>query len=250
MANLGYKVAGVDIGSRFVQVSDLATLPLPVPVPPATTGTFWMEQGGYYAGKIYNPDDLKTYAIIVSPKASGQSTSKLWATSPQPIGTTGSLYDGWKNTNQNNNSTYPAFKWARSLTINGFSDWYVPSRDELEICYRNLKPTTNPNNVYASRATLWGGVPAGTYNGVDNQGNGDNDYSVPNGAAYTASNPAQTSIAVFQSGGSECFDSNWYFSSTWFTSNNAWLQHFINGTQGYYAQTNSCYVRCVRRVAI
>ena len=99
-------------------------------------------------------------------------------------------------------------------------------------------------------ATLWGGVPAGTYNGVDNQGNGDNDYSVPNGAAYTASNPAQTSIAVFQSGGSECFDADWHWSSTWFSSSDAWGQDFNYGYQGGFDQTNSCYVRCVRRVAI
>ena len=142
-------------------------------------GTFVEDEGGYYAGKIYNPDDLKTYAIIVSPKASGQSTSKIWATSYQPIGTTGSLYDGWKNTNQNNNSTYPAFQWARSLIINGFSDWYVPSMLELEICYRNLKPTTASNYTVAN-FTGWRNVG---YNVPSNiVGNGNNLNSVPTGA--------------------------------------------------------------------
>ena len=211
-------------------------------------GTFVEDEGGYYGGMI-RYDDGRLFVLIVSPKASGQSTSKQWATSLQPIGTTGSLYDGWKNTSLNNNDTYPAFQWARSLTINGFSDWYIPARDELEICYRNLKPRTNSNVVYASRAANWG-VPAGTYNGVDNQGNGHNEYSVPNGSAYTSTNPAQTSIAVFQSGGSECFDSNWYWSSTWFLSSLAWIQYFNYGTQLNYAQTGRCYVRCVRRVAI
>ena len=211
-------------------------------------GTFVEDEGGYYGGMI-RYDDGRLFVLIVSPKASGQST-KQWATSYQPIGTTGSLYDGWKNTSLNNNSTYPAFQWARSLVINGFSDWYIPARDELEICYRNLKPTTNPNNVYASRATLWGGVPAGTYNGVDNQGNGHNDYSVPNGSAYTSTNPSQTSITVFQSGGYECFDSTWYWSSTWFSSSVAWLQYFYYGNQYDLDQTTSYHVRCVRRVAI
>ena len=212
-------------------------------------GTFVEDEGGFYAGKIYNPDDLKTYAIIVSPKASGQGTSKQWATSHQPIGTTGSLYDGWKNTSLNNNYTYPAFQWARSLVINGFSDWYIPARYELEFCYRNLKPTTNPNYVYASRAASFS-VPAGTHNGVDNQGNGHNDYSVPNGSAYTSTNPSQTSITVFQSGGPECFDTDWHWSSTWFSGSNAWRQFFIDGYQASSGQTNSYYVRCVRRVPI
>ena len=164
-------------------------------------GTFVEDEGGFYSGVIKHPDG-KIYAILVSPKSEGESKQQ-WATSYQPIGTTGSLYDGWSITNLNNNEKYPAFKWARSLTINGFSDWYIPARDELEICYRNLKPTSNLNNVYASRALYWD-VPVGAYDGIDGQGNGDNDYSVPNGAAYTSSNPAQTSIAVFQSGGYEC----------------------------------------------
>ena len=209
-------------------------------------GTFVEDEGGYYAGKIYNPDDLKTYAIIVSPKASGHSI-KQWATSPQPIGTTGSLYDGWKNTSLNNNSTYPAFQWARSLTINGFSDWYVPSMLELEICYRNLKPTTT-SNYTDDKFTEWRNAG---YNVPSNiVGNGNNLNSVPNGAAYTSSVPSQTSVSVFQSGGYECFDSTWYWSSTWFYSSTAWELNFNFGAQYNVDQTYSYYVRCVRRVAI
>ena len=187
-------------------------------------------------------------AILLSPKSEGESKQQ-WATSYQPIGTTGSLYDGWKNTNLNNNEKYPAFQWARSLVINGFSDWYVPSMLELEICYRNLKPTTDPNYVYASRALYWD-VSVGAYDGIDGQGNGHNDYSVPNGAAYTSTNPSQTSITVFQSGGYECFDTDWHWSSTWFSSSGAWFQNFADGFHGGTDQTDSYYVRCVRRVAI
>ena len=210
-------------------------------------GTFVEDEGGFYAGMIKHPDG-KIYAILLSPKSEGESKQQ-WATSYQPIGTTGSLYDGWKNTDQNANDTYPAFQWARSLTINGFSDWYIPARDELEFCYRNLKPTTNPNYVYASRAASFS-VPAGTYNGVDNQGNGHNDYSVPNGSAYTTTNPSRTSITAFQSGGPECFDTDWHWSSTWFSGSNAWFRYFIDGYHGGTDQTDSYYVRCVRRVAI
>ena len=208
-------------------------------------GTFVEDEGGFYAGMIKHPDG-KIYAILLSPKSEGESKQQ-WATSYQPIGTTGSLYDGWKNTSLNNNSTYPAFQWARSLTINGFSDWYVPSMLELEICYRNLKPTTT-SNYTDDKFTGWRNAG---YNVPSNiVGNGNNLNSVPNGAAYTSSVPSQTSVSVFQSGGYECFDSTWYWSSTWFDGGYAWLQYFYNGSQYNTDQTYSYYVRCVRRVAI
>ena len=66
-------------------------------------GTFVEDEGGFYAGMIKHPDG-KIYAILLSPKSEGESKQQ-WATSYQPIGTTGSLYDGWKNTSLNNNST-------------------------------------------------------------------------------------------------------------------------------------------------
>ena len=208
---------------------------------PTTPGEAY--EGGYYAGQM-NIDGT-TYAIVVAPKASGHNTSKQWATSYQAMGTTGSLYNGWNNTSQNNTATYPAFQWARSLSIGGKSDWYIPSRDELELCYRNLKPTTTSNTVYASRtATL------GTGNGSDTQGNGDNDNSVPTGTAYTSSVPAQTANTAFQQGGAECFESQYYWSSSWFDSTSAWFQLFSVGSQDTSVQTNSLYVRAVRRVAI
>jgi len=34
-------------------------------------------------------------------------------------------------------------KWARGLTIAGFSDWYVRPLYELEILYRRFKPMTS-----------------------------------------------------------------------------------------------------------
>ena len=41
-------------------------------------GTFVEDEGGFYAGKIYNPDDLKTYAIIVSISDQCVSISIRW----------------------------------------------------------------------------------------------------------------------------------------------------------------------------
>ncbi|MGI9212096.1 MAG: hypothetical protein ACR2HF_06450, partial [Methylococcaceae bacterium] len=220
---------------------------------PTVAGTVY--EGGFYAGRIVISG--LTYALIVSPKVSG-NTTKQWKTTNDSSPGTLSVNDGLSNSNAMNNANHPAAQFCRGLTIASKSDWYLPSRDELEVCYRNLKPTTASNTVYASRLASWG-VSAGTYNGVDGQGNGDNDYSVDasgayNGVAYTASSPAQTAATAFQAGGTECFDTTWYWAATEFNASNAWGQYFgggtqfLNGTSGLKGNTYS--VRAVRKVLI
>ena len=51
-------------------------------------GTFVEDEGGYYGGMI-RYDDGRLFVLIVSSKSEGESKQQ-WATSPQPIGTTGS----------------------------------------------------------------------------------------------------------------------------------------------------------------
>ncbi|MGN7007221.1 DUF1566 domain-containing protein, partial [Neisseria sp. P0008.S004] len=82
-----------------------------------------------------------------------------------------------------------AAEWALQLNIAGHTDWYLPSRDELELCYRNLKPT-DENNWASFR-------------------DGDNPSSLPTGYPYTEQSPQQTSATAFQGGGSEAFAEDW-----------------------------------------
>lgn len=209
---------------------------------PTVPGTPY--QGGFYAGRITIGGS--TYAIIAAPKASGHSTSKAWKASADSTSGTLSVNDGLANSNAMNNANHPAAQFCRGLTIGGYNDWYLPSRDELEVCYRKLKPTTGANTVYASRTANFG---AGG-NGVDEQGNGDNDNSSPAGAAYTTSDPAMTAAAAFHSGGAECFDSAYYWSSTEFVATSAWIQNFSTGSQNYTNKPNAYCVRAVRKVLI
>lgn len=116
--------------------------------------------GGYYAGRIKIGTSI--YALIVAPKATGQSTGAWKAMATGSAGTQ-SLNDGLSNSNSMN-SYYPASQFCKLLGIGGFNDWYLPSRDELEICYRNLKPNTTANTVYASRLVTFGN---NGFNGVD-----------------------------------------------------------------------------------
>lgn len=109
-------------------------------------------------------------------------------------------------------------KWARDLRICGKDGWYLPSQDELEIIYRNLKPTTETNSLYAR--------------------SGINLSAVPPTRPYTDESPAQTTVEAFQEGGSEAFDDTLYWSSTQHAaySNYAWYQNFSNGGQSDYGK--------------
>src|SRR5690606_11910000 len=106
-----------------------------------------------------------------------------------------------------NATIYPAAHWARALVINGFDDWYIPARDQRELAWRNLKPTTDANFAQAGRPT------AQTVDYKNNGSYGDtantpglNNNSSPVGAAYTTGVPAQTGATAFRTGGVEAFE--------------------------------------------
>jgi len=203
-------------------------------------------QGGYYAGQVV--DGGVTYALIVAPKASGANggaTIQWKTTNDAAPAATQTLTNGVAASNAMNASNYPAAFYCKGLNIGGFTDWYLPARDELEILYRNLKPGTTANYVANPWRTT---ANFGTGFGLDNGANGYNANSSPAGAGYTSGSPAQTGVAVFKTGGTESFVENGYWSSTEFNATNAWLQNFLNGNQTSRTKANYGYVRATRRV--
>jgi formylglycine-generating enzyme required for sulfatase activity len=76
---------------------------------------------------------------------------------------------------------------CNDLVINGYSDWFLPSKDELNLMYQNLKK-----------------------------------YGIGN------------------------FAGSFYWSSSEYSSNNAWNQYFDNGSQKYSNKSNGFRVRAVR----
>lgn len=185
-------------------------------------------EGGYYAGKIMVGS--QAYALVVSPKAQGEE-SRQWKNTNNITNGVGSFTDGWSNTHALVNSPYGihyAALFCRGLNINGYDDWYLPSRDELEILYRAFKPTTESNNTSA----------------------GANPRAIPPTGSYTTSNPAQTNVDVFKQGGGEAFSTGAYWSSTQSSSVDSICIYFAQGFQGVGRKTTSYLVRAVRRVAI
>jgi hypothetical protein len=186
--------------------------------------------GGYYAGRICI--DGQAYALIVAPKAEGEHNPIKLLNSAKDVPAASSWNDGLLNTNFLAEAGSTLCQWIRGLRIGGFDDWYLPSLDELEILYRNLKPTTEENYIY-NRSGL-------------------NVSALVPTRPYTMQDPAQTQAEVFQDGGTEAFDDAWYWSSTKHASGSGygWFQIFSIGGQLFSYVDTRYRARAVRRLPI
>ena len=100
---------------------------------PETLGESY--EGGFYMGTISAAGS--TYYLIVAPNSSGCACCD-WKTSETSTSGTASTIDGFNNTyNSLTNSTHPAGNWTATRTIGGFSDWYLPAIEELQVFYDN-----------------------------------------------------------------------------------------------------------------
>ncbi len=181
--------------------------------------------GGFFAGLILS--GTQTHAVIVSPKEFGTGEF-AWGEYGKEIEAR-SYSDGKINTLAMAENGSELGQWAIGLVIGEYNDWYIPARDELEIIYRNLKPTTD-NNCCSFR-------------------DGDNP-SAPDIQArypYTPTTPGVTVEPLFQNGGSEALEPVWHWASTHYSAHSAWIQGFAGGTQGFDFKLISLAARAVRR---
>jgi hypothetical protein len=195
--------------------------------------------GGYFAGYIsHTADGNPTHALIVAPRATGATganytltTSLAWKTATTTTAGTTSSFDGAANTAAMVTAgiaDHPAAEFCVNLSIGGFTDWYLPSRYELDIAYFNLKPSTQANN------TSWG----------------TNIYAVPQrNSNWTAAYPTQTSITAFNTS-TEAFVAGNHWSSTEDNAAGGWTLTFTNGGQVSSGKTLSNRVRAFRKLAL
>jgi hypothetical protein len=192
--------------------------------------------GGFYAGKISTTaDGVATHYLIVAPKASGENSGRTWGVYGTTTGITSDINGPTNSASLAAlGASYEAAKFCEDLTIGDYSDWYLPAKNELEVLYYFLKPTTTANYT----------------------GSGSNANAVspePISTNYTSGSPAQTTatgINGFRIGEANAFASAYYWSSTEYVANSAWVQGFDDGLQGSFNKGGSIYVRAVRRVPV
>jgi hypothetical protein len=205
--------------------------------------------GGYFAGQIrvfagqddgVLPTVTTIYNLIVAPVDTGQHGGsipssiqyKTTLTGDLPAATFQNQVYGLPANDAGNDADHPMFQWARSLNIGGFSDWYIPAVNELEILYYYLKPTTQFNDTNAVNPNAY---PLHGYYPLD---------------------PGQTTSALFKTGGAQAFlDQGFYQTSTEYSGVDYTfcLQAFDNGTQAVFYKPSTTYfadpffARAIRR---
>lgn len=183
--------------------------------------------GGFYVGRILMDDG--EHALIVAPKAEGELPEAVrWHTQYGEVPGCHSDYNGLANTEAMAAAGIEVAQWARKLRIGGFDDWCIPAQDQIELCYRYLKPGTDTNSLFNR--------------------SGINVSAVPPTRPYTRALPVQTPVEAFRTGGVEAFEEAGYWSSTPLAShpNIAWMQWFVNGYQYYFHEDLKFRVRAVR----
>jgi len=199
--------------------------------PPTVIGQAY--GGGYYAGQI-GVSSVATHYIIVGPIASAQTTLQ-WKNVNTATAGADSVIDCPQNTADmvadGNSTVYPCAHFCNDLSTGGQTDWYMPAKNELEVCYFNLKPTTTLNQTSPASGINANAVPARASN-------------------YTSGTPAQTSATDFKDTGAEDFAVDVYWSSTEHSASAAKTQSLDYGYQSYFNKNVSRPVRAIRRVAV
>lgn len=187
--------------------------------------------GGFFAGQINVSGTV--YNLVVADKTVGQTVNSNGSYGTDDPGAV-SVIDGPTNSAYlaARGGAYPAAQFCENLNTGGYTDWYLPAKNELEVLYYFLKPTTTSNNTSSgSNANAVSPEPISTN--------------------YSTGAPSQTTAAAFQTGGAQALtdtDPNFLTS----TQNNIyawWVQTFTNGAQTTISKNASATVRAIRRVA-
>lgn len=154
-----------------------------------TAGNLVNSAGGYHVGAIRYPSGI-IYDLFVAAPA-----DRRWGVAYRSTNGVGNTdvtaragYDGAYNTSLlAGDANYPGIAYVTGLSLNGFTDWYIPSVFELYTAFRNLKPTTENNSTTARNNTLLDIT-------VDNR----TPYDTAGTFTGTTTVPARTGLTAYQ----------------------------------------------------
>jgi hypothetical protein len=168
--------------------------------------------GGFFSGVTVQ--EGKRYMLITAGRE--HELEGEWGEYGAKIEGADSFTDGRANTEAMAAAGSDLAQQVLALAIGGYNDWAIPARDQQELQYRNLKPTSRENYCWNR--------------------DGDNPNSQPIGLLYTPESPTKTTVGAFREGGSEAFQPSWYWSSSQRSANNAFDMLFAAGDQYHFRQ--------------
>ena len=114
-------------------------------------GQPWPGQGGIYYGMMRGQNGEPDYHLIAPDSPAAMIDSITWggAEIDEPGAT--SDFDGHANTAAliASDAEHPAAEWAAGVNIDGHTDYYLPARRELRLCWVNA-PEMFPEGYYWS----------------------------------------------------------------------------------------------------
>jgi hypothetical protein len=146
------------LGAVSANTANTASVPLP-----AIGSAF---EGGFYAGQI-GVSSVPTHYIVVAPLSSGQTVAQWKTSNTATPGSTSDINGPANTAAQVAAGSHPCATFCNNAVIGGYSDWYMPAKNELDVCYFNLKPGTVANstnggtnaNAVPARASNYTGPP-------------------------------------------------------------------------------------------
>lgn len=100
---------------------------------------YWEGQGGIYVGLMRGENGNPDYHLIVPTAEAAFIEDIKWGAVGTEVTGAANQYDGKANTDALvKHGGCPAAEWAAGLHIEGHSDFYLPSRRELALCFANV----------------------------------------------------------------------------------------------------------------
>lgn len=189
--------------------------------------------GGFYVGAVVVPDK-GTHGLILAPKAALDLGKIEWGPYGKDVPAARSLIDGPENTMAMADHGSDLARRILNFKFEDLQDFYLPAQDELEVIYRNCKPTADENSQYMRSGINLHAWPAPTL-------------------PYSHQGPSKTPIELFRDGGPEAFNTeDPYWTSTQHAGDRhyAWSQWFSHGSQSTWYEGLKFRACLVRRFKI